>query len=69
MVEVKIYVIFYASAVSLAAHSSGGLQLSCGTYVAGRLTTCNQRDRLTGYDPVRATRSVEKNTLEVSLYN
>ena len=35
MVEIKRYIRFYALAVSLEAHGSGRLQLSCGKYKAG----------------------------------
>ena len=67
MVKVKRYVIFYVSAVSLVAHGSGGIQLSCVTYEAGRSATWNRRDRLTGFGTIRATISVEQHTLAVSL--
>ena len=60
MFKVKRYVRFYASAVRLAAHGSGGLKLYCGTYEAGRFSTWNQRDSLTGFWPVRTTSSVEQ---------
>ena len=45
MVKVKIYAIFYASDVRLEAHDLGGLQSSCGMYVAGVLTTWNQKEQ------------------------
>ena len=60
MVKVKRYVIFYVSAVSLVAHGSGGIQLSCVTYEAGSSATWNQRYRLTFFRPVGSTSSVEK---------
>ena len=65
--DIKRYIRFYASAVSLAAHGSGGLQLSCGTYKAGLYATFNRRDRLTDFGPVRATSYVKQHNLAVSL--
>ena len=60
MVEVKRYAIFYALAMSLVAHSLGGLQLSCCFFVVSRLDTWNLRYRLAGYVFIRDTSFVKK---------
>ena len=64
-----MYIVFYASGVRLAGHRSGGIQLSCGTYEARRSATWNQRDRLTGFEPVRAKISMEQQLLFIRNFN
>ena len=70
MVEVNRYVRFYAPSVSLVGHGLGGLQLSIVLWyiIGGAFRQVEpKRDRITGFGPVMAAISVEKNTLAVSL--